>query len=101
MVAGVGAPLEVLQCVEQGVDLINSAYPTMATELGQALNFSFLGVSAAAAEGALLLGPLLASQSVANGGEISPRTVGLPSKCTAQVGSKSRWGGPTWRTRSR
>lgn len=51
MVAGVGAPLEVLQCVEQGVDLINSAYPTMATELGQALNFSFLGVSAAAAEG--------------------------------------------------
>jgi tRNA-guanine family transglycosylase len=47
MIAGVGAPLEVLQCVEQGVDLINTAYPTMATELGQVLNFSFLGVSTA------------------------------------------------------
>jgi len=42
MVAGIGTPLEVVQCVEQGMDLINTAYPTTATELGQALDFSYL-----------------------------------------------------------
>jgi len=42
MIAGVGTPLEVLQCVEQGIDLINTNYPCVVTELGQALNLSFL-----------------------------------------------------------
>lgn len=50
MIAGISSPLEVLQCIEQGIDLINNAYPTIATELGQALNFAPL-LSASFQEG--------------------------------------------------
>lgn len=41
LVAGVGSPEEILQCVELGIDLISSSYPFNLTDQGLALNLHF------------------------------------------------------------
>jgi len=40
LIVGPGSPIEVLELVGDGVDLFNSAYPNILTELGLALTFS-------------------------------------------------------------
>lgn len=40
MIPGIGSPKEILECIELGIDLFNTNYPSILTELGYALIFS-------------------------------------------------------------